>query len=378
MRVGVPAEIKSAERRVGLTPSGAARLVREGHQVVVESGAGRHSGFDDDAYRTAGARLADRDAVWEQADLLVKVKEPVAEEYRFLRRDLTLFAYLHLAADRPLTQALLDAGTTAIAFETVRDGRTLPLLQPMSEIAGRLAAQAGAHHLQASAGGPGMLIGGVPGVAAAKVVVIGGGAVGTQAALVASGMMADVTVLDASGPRVRELTDLLGHRTRVLMSDDDEVARQIADADIVIGAVLVPGAAAPKLVRREHLRTLPAHALLVDVAIDQGGCFETSRPTTWDDPTFDVDGITHYCVANMPGTVPRTATRALANATTAYVVRLTNGVDRALGDDPGFAAGLNVADGAIVHPGVARAFPDLPAAGDAAPARIDRPGVLLD
>ncbi|GAA1770678.1 alanine dehydrogenase [Kocuria aegyptia] len=361
MRVAVPREIKPAEQRVGLVPAGATQLVRDGHEVFVETGAGEGSGFGDDAYTAAGAEVVDRTTVWERAELLVKVKEPAAEEYGFLRPDLTLFAYLHLAADRPLTEALLAAGTTAVAFETVRAGRILPLLQPMSEIAGRLAAQSAAHHLQSNAGGPGLLMGGVPGVAAAKVVVIGGGAVGTQAALMASGLMADVTVLDANGARIRELTDLLGHRARVLMSDEHVLEDEISGADVVIGAVLVPGAAAPKLVRREHLGILHDHALLVDVAIDQGGCFETSRPTTYDDPTFEVDGITHYCVANMPGAVPRTATRALANATTPYLRRLARGPEQALAADPEFAAGLNTAAGRIRHAGVAQAFADLPA-----------------
>ncbi|GGG48400.1 alanine dehydrogenase [Kocuria dechangensis] len=361
MRVAVPTEIKPAERRVGLVPAGVTQLVRHGHEVLVESGAGTGSGFDDDAYAAAGAEVVDRETVWARAELLVKVKEPVAEEYGFLRPDLTLFAYLHLAADRPLTEALVAAGTTAVAFETVRSGRILPLLQPMSEIAGRLAAQSAAHHMQTNAGGPGLLMGGVPGVAAAKVVVVGGGTVGTQAALMASGLMADVTVLDANGARIRELNDLLGHRARVLMSDEHVLEEELAGADVVIGAVLIPGAAAPKLVRREHLAVLHDHALLVDVAIDQGGCFETSHPTTYDDPTFEVDGITHYCVANMPGVVPRTASRALANATTPYLVRLADGVEQALAADPGFAAGLNVAGGTIRHPGVAQAFPDLPA-----------------
>lgn len=361
MRVAVPREIKPAEQRVGLVPAGVTQLVRDGHEVFVETGAGEGSGFDDGAYSAAGAEVVDRSTVWERAELLVKVKEPVAEEYGFLRPDLTLFAYLHLAADRPLTEALLRAGTTAVAFETVRAGRILPLLQPMSEIAGRLAAQSAAHHLQSNAGGPGLLMGGVPGVAAAKVVVIGGGTVGTQAALMASGLMADVTVLDANGARIRELTDLLGHRARVLMSDEHVLEDEISGADVVIGAVLVPGAAAPKLVRREHLGVLHDHALLVDVAIDQGGCFETSHPTTYDDPTFEVDGITHYCVANMPGAVPRTATRALANATTPYLRRLARGPEQALAADPEFAAGLNTAGGSIRHAGVAEAFADLPA-----------------
>ncbi|MFF0989779.1 alanine dehydrogenase [Kocuria nitroreducens] len=361
MRVAVPREIKPAERRVGLVPAGVTQLVRDGHEVFVETGAGEGSGFDDDAYTAARAEVVDRSTVWERAELLVKVKEPVAEEYGFLRPDLTLFAYLHLAADRPLTEALLEAGTTAVAFETVRAGRILPLLQPMSEIAGRLAAQSAAHHLQSNAGGPGLLMGGVPGVAAAKVVVVGGGTVGTQAALMASGLMADVTVLDANGARIRELTDLLGYRARVLMSDEHVLEDEISGADVVIGAVLVPGAAAPKLVRREHLGVLHDHALLVDVAIDQGGCFETSHPTTYDDPTFEVDGITHYCVANMPGAVPRTATRALANATTPYLRRLARGPEQALAADPEFAAGLNTAAGSIRHAGVAEAFADLPA-----------------
>lgn len=362
MRVAVVTEVKSQEGRVGLTPGGAAALVDDGHEVLVEAGAGELAGYDDAAYRDADATIVDRDEAWQRAELLVKVKEPTPEEYRFLRDDLTIFAYLHLAADRPLTQALLDAGTLGIAFETVQDDTGLPLLTPMSEVAGRLAASAAATHLTLPAGGPGLLFGGVPGVAPCRVLVIGGGTVGTQAAIVSLGMQAEVTVLEMSPTRIRQLNDVLGGRARVLMSDAPTLDAELAQADVVIGAVLVPGQAAPKVVRREQLKRMKPGALLVDVAIDQGGAFETSRPTTYAEPTFEVDGITHYCVANMPGAVPRTATRALANATLPFVRRLAGqGVDEAIAADAALALGVNVRDGRIVHPGVAAAFPDLPA-----------------
>lgn len=365
MRVGVAKEIKTAERRVGLTPAGAATLVLDGHEVLVEQDAGLGAGMPDDEYVKAGARIVDVEDVWGDSELVVKVKEPVAAEYRHLRSDLTLFTYLHLAADRPLTEALLQAKTTGIAYETVQDAHGgLPLLAPMSEVAGRLAAQAAAHHLQHPFGGPGTLIGGIPGVPAARVVVIGGGVVGTQAALIASGMQAEVTILDASPRRLRELAELFGNRVRVVMSDPIALEAAIADADAVIGAVLVPGAAAPKLVRREHLSLLKPDAVLVDVSIDQGGCFETSRPTTYDEPTYEVDGILHYCVANMPGAVPRTSTRGLTNATLPYLRKLAQqGADLALRSDPVLQGGLNVRGGQICHPGVAAAMPDLAFAG---------------
>ncbi len=357
MRIGLIKETKPAERRVGLTEAGVTTLVNDGHEVLVETGAGVGAGISDAAYEQAGAKLVDTSDAW-GAELAVKVKEPIASECQFLQEDTTLFTYLHLAADRPLTGALLEAKVTGIAYETVEDERGgLPLLTPMSEIAGRLAAHAAGQYLMHPYGGPGLLLGGSPGVAPAEVVVLGGGVVGTQAASLAVGMRADVTVLDVSPRRVRELEDLFGNTARVLASDPATLLMQIAKADVVIGAVLVPGAAAPKLVSRDDLAKLKPTALLIDVAIDQGGCFETSRPTTYDAPTYEVDGIVHYCVANMPGAVPQTSTRALTNATLPYVRRLANhGVDKALSADPGFARGLNTRGGELTHEAVAAAF----------------------
>jgi len=362
MHIGVVKEIKPQEERVGLTPAGAADLVRGGSTVVVEAGAGERAGFPDELYIAAGADIVSREEAW-AAQTVVKVKEPIAREYGFLREDLTLFTYLHLAADRPLTEALLDAGTLGIAYETVADGTGLPLLAPMSEIAGRLAAHAAATHLMRPGGGQGMLLGGSPGVAPARVLVIGGGVVGTQAALLALGMQAEVTVLDMSPARIRQLDVLLGGRARVLMSDGATVETELAHADVVIGAVLVPGHAAPKVMTREQLSLLRPGTLLIDVAIDQGGAFETSRPTTYDSPIFEVDGVRHYCVANMPGAVPQTSTRALTNATLPYVRRIARlGADEATAADPALALGVNTKAGRIVHGGVADALPDLPAA----------------
>jgi alanine dehydrogenase len=356
MRIGLVAETKPAERRVALTDAGVAALVGDGHKVLVQRGAGAGSGIDDAAYERAGAELVDTATAW-AGDLVVKVKEPVEHEYRYLCEDSALFTYLHLAADPGLTCALLDANVTAIAYETVEDDHGgLPLLTPMSEIAGRLAAHAAGQYLMHPFGGPGLLLGGSPGVAPAKVVVLGGGAVGTQAAALAIGMRADVTVLDVSPRRVRELENLLGSRARVLQSDPATTLAELKGADVVIGAVLVPGAAAPKLIARTDLAGLKPGALLIDVAIDQGGCFETSRPTTYDEPTYEVDGILHYCVANMPGAVPQTATRALTNATLPYVRRLAAlGIDAALADDPGLALGLNTHAGVLTHDAVAAA-----------------------
>lgn len=360
MDVGVVKEIKPAENRVGLTPAGVAALVADGHRVFAETGAGTGSGFADAEYIAAGARISSADEVWAQSELLIKVKEPIAAEYSQLRAGQTLFTYLHLAADRDLTEALLRAGTTAIAYETVQDASGLPLLAPMSEVAGRLAAQAAAQQLMHSAGGPGTLLGGSPGVAPARVVIIGGGVVGTQAAIVALGLQAEVSILDTSPQRVRQLTEQFGGRARVLTSDPYVLAEELSKADVVIGAVLVPGAVAPKVVRREHLQLLKPEAVLIDVAIDQGGAFETSRPTSYAEPTFEVDGRIHYCVANMPGGVPRTSTRALTNATLSYVRRIARlGVKEALATDPALAKGLNVQNGSIVYPGVRTAFPDL-------------------
>jgi alanine dehydrogenase len=359
MRIGVVKEIKVAERRVALTPAGARELTATGHEVLVESGAGVGSAIADADYEAAGARVVDSAArVWAESSLLLKVKEPIAEEYPLLYDGLTLFTYLHLAPNRPLTDALVSSGVTAIAYETVEDAHGgLPLLAPMSEIAGRLAAQAGAYFLQAPFGGPGVLIGGVPGVAAARVVVIGGGAVGTHAARIAVGMEAEVTILERSLGRLRALDEQFGRRARVLMSDVGTVEASLRDADVVIGAVLVPGARTPRLVTREMLGLMRPSSVIVDVAIDQGGCFETSRATTHARPVYDVDGILHYCVANMPGAVPVTSTRALTNATLPYVRALANrGPEAALAADPGFARGLNIRGGELVYGPVAEAY----------------------
>jgi alanine dehydrogenase len=323
--------------------------------------AGPGAGFSNDDYEQAGAKLVEQAEAWANAELLVKVKEPIAAEYDFLREDLTLFTYLHLAADRPLTHALLNSRTLGIAYETVQDHTGLPLLTPMSEIAGRLAAHAAASYLTAPEGGPGRLLGGSPGVAPCRVVVVGGGVVGTQAALLALGMQAEVTVLDTSANRVRDLDFLLDGRARVVMSDPDALTRELRSADVVIGAVLVPGKAATKVVSRADLALLPKGALLIDVAIDQGGAFETSRATTYADPTYEVDGVRHYCVANMPGGVPQTSTRALTNATFPYVRRLADlGPEQAIGKDRALALGVNTRGGLITHAGVAESFRDLP------------------
>lgn len=360
MRISVVKEIKPQEERVGLTPANVSELVRSGHTVFVESGAGVSAGFEDAAYQEVGATMTDQDGAWAQAELLIKVKEPIEAEYRYLRSDLTLFTYLHLAADRALTEALLEAGTLSIAYETVQDETGLPLLTPMSEIAGRLAVHAAARHLTRDGNGPGKLLGGAPGVAPGRVVIIGGGAVGVNAALLALGMQAEVTVLDMSPKRIRELENILDRRARVLMSNPVTVEEELRNADVVIGAVLVPGRAAPKVVTRDQLSLLKKDALLIDVAIDQGGAFETSHATTYHDPIFEVDGIRHYCVANMPGTVPETATKALTNATMPFIKSIaSNGAEYAIVSDAAIAKGVNTASGRLVQPGVMAAFPDL-------------------
>lgn len=362
MRIGVPQEIKPQEQRVGLTPDGVFALTQKGHDVLVEKGAGEGAGFSNEEYEKAGAQLVSQDDAWGKAELLVKVKEPIEAEYKYLREDLTLFTYLHLAADKPLTEALLNSKTLSIAYETVRDGRLLPLLLPMSEVAGRLAAGAAAQYLLGTEGGPGVLLGGTPGVAPARVVVIGGGNVGTQAAQISVGLGAEVTILEGYGPRVRQLSDQFGSSARVLTSNPANIRREIENADVIIGSVLVPGAKAPHVISREDLKHMKENTLLIDVAIDQGGCFETSRPTTYADPIFEVDGIRHYCVANMPGAVPRSSTIALTDATLPYVLRLADGVREALEADPTLQLGVNTDGGKITFAGVAEAFPEMPAA----------------
>ena len=358
MRIGVPREIKNHEYRVGLPPAGVIELVRHGHEVMVETKAGEGAGFLDADYAAAGASLVDVPAtIFRECDLIVKVKEPQPDECRQLRPGQILFTYLHLAADRLQTDLLLESGATCIAYETV-EGTSggLPLLAPMSEIAGRLAAQAGGDFLKKSSGGRGVLLGGVPGVAPAKVVVIGGGVVGTNAARVAQGMGARVVVLDRSLDRLRYLDDIFMGRVETVWSSAAALEEQVLDADLIIGAVLIPGAAAPKLVGLDLVRKLQKGSVMVDVAIDQGGCFETSRATSYEDPTYEIEGVVHYCVANMPGGVARTATLALTNATLPYVMRLADrGLD-ALRSDPHFALGLNVYAGRLTHQGVGEAF----------------------
>ena len=359
MRIGVPKEIKVHEYRVGLVPAGVRELVAAGHKVVVESGAGAGIGMDDEAYRAAGATIAATAAeVFSQVELIVKVKEPQPAECQLLRPSHTLFTYLHLAADPVQANGLLRSGATAIAYETVtaRNG-SLPLLTPMSEVAGRMSIQVGAASLQKASGGSGVLLGGVPGVPPAKVVILGGGVAGTHAAEIAVGMRADVTVVDRSVDRLRELSSTFGPSLRTAYSTSETIERLVQDADLVIGAVLIAGAAAPKLVTRGMLKTMQPGSVVVDIAIDQGGCFETSRPTTHAAPTFVVDGIVHYCVANMPGAVPRTSTFALTNATLPYVRSIADlGWQAAFKRDPGLAAGLNVHGGTLTHEAVAQSL----------------------
>ena len=357
MRIGVPKEIKNHEYRVGMTPSAVREAVHHGHKVLVQAGAGAGIGCDDDSYRHAGAQvLASAADVFATAELIVKVKEPQPAECAMLRKGQVLFTYLHLAPDPAQAEALLNSGCTAIAYETITDDRGgLPLLAPMSEVAGRMAIQVGAVALQKASGGRGVLLGGVPGVAPGHVVVIGGGVVGTHAARMAVGLGAEVTILDRSLPRLRQLDDLFGGRAKILYATLDTTEAAVLEADLVIGAVLVPGAAAPKLIKRAQLSRMKPGAVIVDVAIDQGGCFETSRTTTHDDPTYEVQGIVHYCVANMPGAVPRTSTFALNNATLPFTLALAGkGWQRACREDAHLAAGLTVHDGAIVHEVVAQ------------------------
>ncbi|MCW2510304.1 MAG: ald [Modestobacter sp.] len=358
MKVGVAREVKNREYRVALTPSGVTELVAAGHDVLVEHGAGAGSSIPDADFTAAGAKiLTTADDVWGEADLLLKVKEPVAEEYGRMRPGQTLFTYLHLAASRECTDALLAAGTTAVAYETVQtDGGALPLLAPMSEVAGRMAPQVGAHTLERASGGRGVLLGGVSGVHAAKVVVLGAGVSGMNAATIALGMQAQVTVLDRDLEKLRAADRLYRGHLQTVASNALEVERAVLDADLVIGAVLVPGAKAPTLVSNELVSRMLPGSVLVDIAVDQGGCFEDTRPTTHDDPTFVVHGSVFYCVANMPGAVPHTSTYALTNVTLPYVLALADqGTPAALAADPALARGVNVAGGQLVHAGVADA-----------------------
>jgi len=357
LKIGVAKEIKSDEYRVALTPAGARELGQRGHDVIVETGAGGGSSFTDAAYEAAGARIASVEDVWADADLLLKVKEPIEPEYGRLREGLVLFTYLHIAADEPLTRALIDSGITAVAYETVEtDSGALPLLAPMSEIAGRLAAQAGAYFLEKPLGGRGLLLGGVPGVAPGRVIVIGGGMVGYNAAVIAIGLGANVTILERSLDRMRHLEEVLSGRVSLVMSSTLQIEESLREADVVIGAVLIPGAVAPKLITREMVEGMKEGAVLADVAIDQGGCAETSHPTTHSEPVYTVAGVTHYCVANMPGAVPITSTKALTNATLPYVEAIADhGIAEAVARDPALSRGVNVVDGKVTYEAVADA-----------------------
>lgn len=357
MRIGVPREIKPEELRVGLTPASVADLVSHGNRVIVESEAGAGSGFADEEYRRAGGEIGDVDEAF-SADLVVKVKEPQPTEFARLHEGQTLFTFLHLAAEKALTEALVASGCAAIAYETVTapDG-SLPLLTPMSEVAGRMATQVGAYALQSGSGGRGVLLGGVPGVVPGRVVILGGGVAGYNAAMMAVGLGADVTIFDRSVPRLRILADRFAGRAKTATSDPDTVAESVAQADLVIGSVLIPGATAPRLLTREHVRGMKPGSALVDISIDQGGCCETSRPTTHASPTFVDEGVVHYCVTNMPGAVARTSTMALNSVTLPFVKEIAHeGAQEAVARDPLLAGGLNVDAGRICHPAVAEAM----------------------
>jgi alanine dehydrogenase len=355
MIIGIPKEIKNNEFRVSTTPSGAHALVGRGHEVLVESGAGLGSAITDDEYRAAGATIViTAEEVWQRAEMIIKVKEPIEVEYPRMRKGQILFTYLHLAASRECTDAIIKSGITAIAYETVEINHHLPLLAPMSEVAGRMSIQVGAATLQKNAGGRGVLLGGVPGVRPAKVVILGGGVVGVAAATIAHGMRADVTILDLNLTRLGEIDNLFAGQVKTLASSAYEIENQLVTADLVVGAVLVPGAKAPKLVTDNLVAKMKPGSVLVDVAIDQGGCFEGSRPTTHADPTFLVHHSLYYCVANMPGAVPTTATYALSNATIRYALSIAdNGWERALAADPALGAGLNVHEGKVFYEAVA-------------------------
>lgn len=356
MIIGVPKEIKNNENRVSLTPEGAAEFVRRGHQIYVEFSAGIGSGFTDEEYVTAGAELTDITSLWNQADMIMKVKEPLTSEYEYFRPGLVLFTYLHLAAEPSLTQALIDSGVTAIAYETITAGGTLPLLTPMSEVAGRMAAQIGAQLLEKNRGGKGILLSGIPGVSRGKVTIIGGGIVGTNAAKIAVGLGADVTIIDLSVNRLRELDDLFGSSIHTLVSTPPNITDAVASSDLLICAVLIPGAKAPRLVTEDMVKRMSKGSVIVDVAIDQGGSVETiDHITTHDNPTYVKHGIVHYAVANMPGAVPRTSTLGLTNATLPYALKLADrGILEVLKLDPAVRAGLHVFQGQVTYEAVAR------------------------
>jgi alanine dehydrogenase len=359
MKIGVPKEIKTNENRIALVPAGAETLVSAGHSVLIETGAGIGSGFTDEDYTSVGAQIApDADAVWRDSEMIMKVKEPIKVEWPRMRKGQLVFTYFHFAADEELTRAHIASGATCVAYETVElPTRELPLLTPMSEVAGRMAVQEGAKYLEKLYGGRGVLLGGVPGVAPAKVVILGGGIVGINAAKMAAGMGAKVVILDISLERLRYLSDVMPANVQLIHSNRHNILEQIATADLVVGGVLIPGAKAPKLVRRADLSTMRPGSVIVDVAIDQGGCVETIHATTHENPTYVVDGVIHYGVANMPGGVPRTSTLALTNATLPYAVQLANkGWKRALKENPALLKGLNIVDGKVTYAGVAEAF----------------------
>ena len=359
MIIGIPKEIKNNENRVAMTPAGVQEMTRRGHKVYLQATAGVNSGFTDDAYRAVGAEILPTiEEVYATAEMIVKVKEPIAPEYKLIRAGQLVFTYFHFASSEPLTRAMIDSGAVCCAYETVeRADRSLPLLTPMSEVAGRMATQEGCYFLEKPRGGKGVLLGGVPGVKPARVFVIGAGVVGTAAARMAAGLGADVTICDISLPRLTYLTDVMPRNVKTLMSSEYNIREELRHADLVIGSVLIPGAKAPKIVTRDMLQLMEPGTVLVDVAIDQGGCFETSRPTTHEDPVYYVDGILHYCVANIPGAVPRTSTLALTNATLPYAIQLADkGWQRACRENPELALGLNVVEGKVVYKPVAEAW----------------------
>jgi alanine dehydrogenase len=359
MIIGVPKEIKNNENRVALTPAGAAELVKNGHTVYVQSTAGMGSGFEDADYVYAHATILPTiEAVYAIAEMIIKVKEPIASEYKLIKKDQILFTYFHFASGEPLTMAMIESGSICLAYETVEMAdRSLPLLIPMSEVAGRMSVQEGAKYLEKTFGGYGVLLGGVPGVPPAKVLIIGGGIVGTEAAKMAGGLGADVTIIDVSLKRLRYLDDIMPANVKTMMSNEYNIREMVRNADVIIGAVLIPGAVAPKLITRDMIPTMKHGTVLVDVAVDQGGCFETTVATTHDHPTFVIDHVIHYCVANMPGAVPRTSTLALTNATLPYAIQIANkGWKKACNENDALMKGLNVVNGKVVYEGVAEAF----------------------